>query len=309
MKYPKRTETHVTEADSWRLLQSLAPAEWIIREVSERDYGIDAYIELVSKDGNITGKLISVQLKGERNLEWKPSDGESRVARSPSVRTTTATYWLGIPVPVFLFVADLTAENVYFVSVQECIRRKYDKLESQKSITFKLSDRLDVKSERGLAQLHWFYNREINHDQLVFHLTNLINQVEMFGEFIHTNQNRDIFLEVETARHLQFRVLYKTCKMASVYLYQEWAVESLNELYERDYEMWQDNYCLLHEKTLDNALQKIEKLFPALVRKAIELVTVIQASYWRKENPVFFSLCSSGELNWILKKFEVDAGR
>lgn len=161
----------------------------------------------------------------------------------------------------------------------------------------------------GLAQLHWFYDREIIHDQFAFHLTNLINQVEMFGEFIRINQYRDIFLEVEPARHLQFRVLYKTCKMASVYLNQEWTVESLNELYERDYEMWKDNYCYLHENTLDYALQKIENLFPALVRKAIELVTVIQASYWRKEYPVFFSLCNSGELIWILKQFEVDAGR
>ena len=68
MKYPKRPESHVIEADSWRLLQKLAPKNWIVREVSERDYGIDAYIELVSKDGSNTGKLMSVQLKGVRKI-------------------------------------------------------------------------------------------------------------------------------------------------------------------------------------------------------------------------------------------------
>jgi hypothetical protein len=57
MKFPERSDTHIIEAESWRLLQSLAPREWIVREVSERDYGIDAYIELVSKGGQVTGSL------------------------------------------------------------------------------------------------------------------------------------------------------------------------------------------------------------------------------------------------------------
>ena len=35
----------------------------------------------------------------------------------------------------------------------------------------------------------------------VFHITNLINQVEVFGDFIRTNQNRDVFMDVEADRH------------------------------------------------------------------------------------------------------------
>jgi hypothetical protein len=47
----------------------------------------------------------------------------------------------------------------------------------------------------------------------------------------------------------------------------------------------------LHEKTLDYALERIEKIYPSLVRKA--LVTKKQASYWANKDPVFFSLCSN----------------
>jgi hypothetical protein len=143
LRFPERTDTHVTEAESWRLLQNLAPKEWIVREVSERDYGIDAYIELVSKGGQITGELMSAQLKGVQEIDWKPSDGGFRVARSPSVKTTTAAYWLGLPVPVFLLVADLSAGNIYFVAVKEGIRRRFEKLESQDTISFKLVDKFD----------------------------------------------------------------------------------------------------------------------------------------------------------------------
>ena len=309
MKLPKRPKAHVIETESFRLLQSLAPKEWIVRDVSERDYGIDLYIELVSKDGELTGQLMSVQLKGQQNIEWKPSDGGQCVAKFSSVKTTTATYWLNHSVPVFLFVADLSAQNIYFVAVQEEVRTKFDKLDSQNTISFTLSDRLALKSERGLAQLQWFYDRESLHEQFVFHITNLINQVEVFGDFIRINQNRDAFMDVEAAQHLQFRALHEACRMASLYLEKEWTVEPLDKLYTRDHEEWKDDDCYLHEKTLDCALQEIEKLFPALVRKAIALVADIQASYWLLKDPIFFNLCCSGELDWILKRIENEAGR
>ncbi len=307
MKLPKRPKTHVIETESGRLLQSLVPEEWIVRDPPERDYGIDLYIEQVSKDGYLTGQLMAVQLKGQQNIEWKRSDGGQRVARSPSVKTTTASYWLALPVPVFLFVADLSAKNVYFVAVQEDLRTRFDKLNGPNSISFKLSDRLDLKSKKGLAQLHQFYDRESLHEQFVFHITNLINQVEVFGDFIRTNQNRDVFMDVEADRHLQFRALHEACRMASLYLEQEWTVEPLDKLYARDHEEWKDD-CYLHEKTLDRALQEIEKHFPALVRKAIDLVADIQASYWFEKDPFFFNLCFSGELDWKLKRIENEAG-
>ena len=309
MNFPKRPEAHIAETESFRLLQGLAPKEWIVRGPPERDYGIDLYIEIVSKDGYLTGQLMSVQLKGKQNIEWHSSGGGHRVAKSPWVKTTTAAYWLNHQVPVFLFVADLSAKNVYFVAVQEELRTKFDKLNDQNSISFKLSDRFDLKSERGLARLHRFYNRESLHEQFVFHVTNLINQVEVFGDFIRENQNRDIFLDVEADRHLQFRALHEACRMASVYLEQEWTVEPLDKLYARDREEWKDRYCYLHEKTLDYALQKIEKLFPALVRKAIDLVTDVQASYWQKKDPIFFDLCRGDELDWTLKRIENEARR
>ena len=308
MKFPKRPKPHIVETESFRLLQSLAPKEWIVRGPSERDYGIDLYIELVSKDAELTGQLMAIQIKAQKNIKWKPSDGVHRVSRSPSVKTTTATYWLNHSVPVFLFVADLSAQNIYFVAVQEEVRTKFDKLNSQNNISFKLSDRLDLTSEKGLAQLQWFYDRESLHEQFVFHITNLINQVEVFGDFIRINQNRDVFMDVEAAQHLQFRALHEACRMASLYLEQEWNVEPLSELYARDREEWKDRYCYLHEKTLDYALQKIEKLFPALVRRAMDLITDVQASYWQQKDPIFFDLCY-GELAWTLKRIENEADR
>jgi hypothetical protein len=38
MEFPRRTKAHITETAPWKLLQELAPRQWIGREVSERDY-------------------------------------------------------------------------------------------------------------------------------------------------------------------------------------------------------------------------------------------------------------------------------
>lgn len=100
MKFPKRIETHQTDAASWRLLHQLAPEEWIVRELTERDYGIDSYIEIASDTGEITGNLISVQLKGTESLDWKEA-GSFKTARSPQIKTSTANYWFHLPVPFF----------------------------------------------------------------------------------------------------------------------------------------------------------------------------------------------------------------
>src|SRR6185369_8275727 len=100
-------------------------------------------------------------------------------ARSPQIKTPTANYWLRIPVPVFLFVADLSAQDIYYVPAQEALRAQFDKLDTQDSITFTLRDQLSFKSKIGNRLLPWFYRRERMHEQFAFHMTNLISHIDM----------------------------------------------------------------------------------------------------------------------------------
>jgi len=295
MKFPKRSETHKIEAASWRLLQELAPDEWIVREVSERDYGIDTYIEIATPAGDVTGNLVSIQLKGVVKLDWKEAESGVRNARSPSIKTTTASYWLNLPVPVFLFVAELSSRKIYYVSVEEGIRSQFENLSKQDSITFDMIDELNIESEIGAALFDWFIARERAHPQFAFHITNLLSHIESLRDFIIDNQDRDSFMAVESERHLQLRALYETCRMVSLYLDKEWKIESLKELYVRDQEQWKDASVYLHEGTLDYVLRKLGALFPQLARKALKLVSETQAAYWRSRDPVFYRLCSSGE--------------
>lgn len=49
MKYPERIDKHITESSSYKIFSNAIPDNWIVREVTERDYGIDCYVEIVKK--------------------------------------------------------------------------------------------------------------------------------------------------------------------------------------------------------------------------------------------------------------------
>ncbi|TAU52533.1 DUF4365 domain-containing protein [Rhizobium leguminosarum] len=320
MKLPTRPATHLTEAASWRLLQSLAPETWIVREVTERDYGIDAYIEITSDAGEITGDLISVQLKGTESVDWtapkkRPAKTKKEMgdldhtARSPQIATSTANYWERLPVPVFLFVADISAGDVYFASVEPVIRRNYDKLESQDTLSFSLLKGHSLSQEIGPHMVDWYAKRERLHRDFVSQISQLVSHAETFHEFIGMNQGRDSFMEVEADVHLRFRALHQSCQMAAAYLGVEWNVDSLRDLYKRDREQFQDEWVWLHELTLDRALAQIEASFPTLLRAAVDLIENVEGTYWRWHHPVLHALCGGNALGWLIKRMEDDLAR
>lgn len=74
VQLPIRDTKHVTETSSYKIFSRNIPDHWIIREVSERDYGIDCYIELVNGKNQVTGELISIQLKGKQKIKWTKDD-------------------------------------------------------------------------------------------------------------------------------------------------------------------------------------------------------------------------------------------
>jgi len=69
MIFPQRPSAHIKETDSWKILQNSVPSEWLLRGVTERDYGVDCYLEMIGRDGSVRGDLISIQLKGTECLE------------------------------------------------------------------------------------------------------------------------------------------------------------------------------------------------------------------------------------------------
>jgi len=134
MKLPTRTPQKKSEADSIAIVKYKLGDLGIIRSQTENDYGIDLDLEIV-RDGQVTGRLIKIQLKSAKNLRLRRN-------RTPSVggiKQSTLAYWceLSFRINVVAYVIDLKTEKIYVAKDlfwQACSR--IDGGDSSKSIEF-----------------------------------------------------------------------------------------------------------------------------------------------------------------------------
>ena len=171
MKLPERNANHIIETQSIKIFKSIIPPQWIIREVTERDYGVDCYVE-ISQKGLITGKMLAIQLKGTtKDLSNKKSITCSKILPS------TINYWNKLPVPVVLVYIDVNNELVYYENIKEYIRKNYLKFEKEEinSITFQLGNILNDKNFHFLDEI---YVRENNRKHFENTLINLLTNFD-----------------------------------------------------------------------------------------------------------------------------------
>jgi hypothetical protein len=161
MKLPKRPSAHIKETESWKILLNSVPSLWMFRDVSERNYGIDCYIKIVSNENTVTGDLLSAQLKGTENISGKNSKTKARrEAKFTGIKIETINYWMNLPVPVFLFVAETSSNKLYFAPIKHQVRNQYSKYLKQGSLSFALSEEHSFADETGLLNFIICYIQE-----------------------------------------------------------------------------------------------------------------------------------------------------
>ncbi len=131
---PKRPVQHVIEKRSLGVLTSILPQHWIVRHQSVDDYGIDAEIEFVDTNGNVSGDFFKAQVKGADHIER--SGGRS--PQVSGIKYSTLNYWVRISrhLHVIVFYIDVNAGTVFWTPIfwQAC--RLLDGNESSKTVTF-----------------------------------------------------------------------------------------------------------------------------------------------------------------------------
>jgi len=110
---PKRAAQHVSETAALRLFRERIPDDWVVRDLSERDYGLDSLVEIPT-DGVLTGRVLGAQIKGDAALSLK---GRETIGVS-SVSRGTYNYLLRLPMPTYLFVCSATDRQVYWASLR-----------------------------------------------------------------------------------------------------------------------------------------------------------------------------------------------
>lgn len=281
MKYPVRHKNHVNETMSWAIAKNIIPQSWILRELSKKDYGVDAYLELILNDkGLVTGDVCYIQLKSTEKIKWK-----NNISKLPNIKKSTINYWLNLPAPVFIFYIDLSSKELYFCCINKFIRENYTKYYEAKktmSIDFHCFNKLEIESEinkkANLTTFIYSYFSEKNYREIENSLRTLITHLKTYLMFILSNQHRDEFLLVEGERIFSLIDLYKLLKTISAYSFLEWKCSSLEEIYKQDYNAFNE-INELHELFLTKILIELQKQLVTILKFYKHQFTVVEKDY------------------------------
>ncbi|WP_433594981.1 DUF4365 domain-containing protein [Lysinibacillus xylanilyticus] len=297
MEYPKRHKNHVNESKSWSITSNVLPEEWIIRQLNERDYGIDGYVEIIlNNEGLVSGDVCYIQLKSTEKIKWK--NGKAKLS---NIKKSTVNYWLSLPAPVFIFYIDLDLKELYFCSIEGYIRRNYDKyLNSNDTMGLIFNQLYNLETKIGLINFLYLYSLEKHKEEIDSSLRTLVMHFKTYLEYILYNQGRDQFLIVEEERIFCLIDLYKLLKTLSKHTPIKWGCMDIREMYEDDFKAFGE-ISELHELFLTKMLVQLQKQLFEILRHYKELFTVVEVDYWRKKDVLLFDRLERIDLDALEK--------
>lgn len=147
--FPKRTESHATAEIGVTLVAGIVRERlgWEFRRApQESDFGIDGYIDVITKEGYVTGKSFAVQIK----------TGASYLVESPSGHwryrgeVKHINYYANLGVPVLLILVDPSSRTAWW---QLFDVYEIDRTDGGWTIAVPHSRRLDSSCRAELAKL------------------------------------------------------------------------------------------------------------------------------------------------------------
>ena len=284
MKLPKRVKQHITETASFKIFRSKIPNNWIIREVTERDYGIDCYVELVTKKGELTGQLVSIQLKSSSHLKWNK---KGKLTLS-GIDIATTNYWSCFCVPVFIFAVDISAAQVFFLPVKNYIRKHYSEYAKQESFNYKFDKFFQFKGTEGIIKFIYSYHYESHRKNFESNLLTFVVNHGLYRDFISENTDLDCFLGVEPDRFLFLRHFYNNLRFLCEYLNIKWDIASFESYIKQSQASFGDIYEL-YEAQMDEIVTKLETKLSPIVSALKKVILESEKEYWLITNHNLFS--------------------
>jgi len=285
MKLPKRVPQHISETASFKLFSSKIPDSWIIRDIAERDYGIDYYLELVNDDNELTGELALIQLKSRQSISWTIEEYYTLTG----VDIATSNYWYKFAVPVFIFLADIENQELYFISVDYHIKRNFSEFVKQGTFNYKFKkiDRFEGKDGVFSFKFSFYYEyyRQQFENEFLFFLSNL----QHFQDFQNEHDNRDFHLGIEDTDLIYFEAMHRNVKFLCTYLNIDNPIPTLTELKKKSREKFKGEFHYeLYEHDLTEWVGEFQKL-TLEITKGLKSFLDGELKYWLIVNPTVFN--------------------
>lgn len=171
---PKRTNSHKVETESLNILKNKFGENWIFRNQTERDYGIDIQLERFEED-TPTGDLIYGQVKGTE-AEFT---GKEKLSGFP---TKTVNYANLFAIPFFLFYVSTKSKAAKFVWLQKYFELKIGSKVSheQNSVTIEFPEEntLDERGAQRIADIVKRTKAEKDAIKFIIHYRRLIAAID-----------------------------------------------------------------------------------------------------------------------------------
>jgi hypothetical protein len=286
MDFPKRDITHIIERQALEILTQQLPKEWIVREMTERDYGIDLYIEIIKEDKQVTGDLVAIQVKGKSKIEFGCDDTFTFY----TIKKTTLNYWLNLPVPVFFIVVCIETKQSYWCNVRDANRTDKFKAGASETFSTKISKEQTL-SKNGLILFQLNYIREKRWGAIENAMEQSLMLFSSFGPFILMCKRKpdDEFCSTT----IQYILLqhYEYFYLLSRYILgkkpktiPEWYDLNLNELKKTpDF-----NGVTFSYKVVKDVIRYFASDYREAVRKANLLVIKYHPTYYQTRFPYLF---------------------
>lgn len=292
MRYPLRTHEHIKETISIKALLRSIPDHWILRHLTERDYGLDCLIEIPIKAKNgyeLAGDIIGIQLKYDKNVKWVEDTNHKEKATISKIETSNAFYWFSLPFPVFLCIYDEGIGNLYFAPIKLQVRKQYELLASQDSMSFFITRESCFNTTGGLQLLLCFYAMELAYFSLAYTVKDFLTSYEKYGEFIMEHLNRDVFLELDFIDEVMLFELYRKCRTILDYRMINADLPTQREILEYERTCFPDSSHLrIHENTAAWALKRLAPIFINILETEISSIIKSEESYWENTEPLLY---------------------
>ncbi len=286
MEYPKRNLTHIIEKQSLEILTQHLPSQWIVREMTERDYGIDLYVEVIGRDCLVTGDLIAIQVKGKSEIKFNSDENFSFY----KIKKSTLAYWLSLPVPVFLVVVCVTTKRSFWCNVKE--KNRNGEFIEGKSNTFHTKINVENGLNRfGLIKFQANYFREKNWGRVENAIENSLMLFTSLGPFILMCMRSDDERICSTTVQYILLQHYEYYYLMRKYLFGK-HVKPISYWYDTHNEQIKDTQYRLSATFTYGTVKELIKYFIFDYRDSIRHVNLLvvrdHAAYYEKKFPYLY---------------------
>lgn len=286
MQFPERPRTHVVESSSLKVFNNVIVDEWLVRELTEQDYGIDLQLEIF-ENSQATGKILQIQLKG--------SDAPSYDKTAPfvtyyGIKSSTINYWSSLPIPVIFVFVDTNTKDCFYCNINHYIRDNYNDFKKQNLHNIKIPTSQILQLATSSKIINDIYNQEMQRAEFERQIYEFMSSTRTYQEILQEHYDLYSVMPIENGDENKIRNLLSILNKFSSRFSISWNAPSINDISSP----YGSKLCTaIYERKLSKYSQSIIDVMRKIAREICNLVLTTERNYWYyKDIEFYFNLSS-----------------